>query len=314
MANVTVTIVVKDTAANPQPVDGVLIQVYDDQDALQTSGTTGDGANDPGERDFTLNGDADGVTYRLRMSKTGASIVSPKDISVTDPANPTNIFDVTAELHTLPTASDPNMCRCSADFVDASGKAITDLRIAFHPRDEVAEPQIIGAGDTAKGMVGRTVSVKTDSAGNIQVDLPRNGEFKAIVGGQENDILDIVVPDASSVNLAHLLWPVVETIAYDPVSPVAVGIDAEVEVALTITWSSKVTKFDGLAPLEFTSSDKDIATVSLKGSDHTDAKIKITGVAAGQATITPKRTYVEGYEIVHQPAVAALPTLVVNVA
>jgi hypothetical protein len=314
MANVTVTIVVKDTAGVPQPVDGVLVQVYDDQDALVTTGVTGDGANDAGERDFTLNGDADGVTYRLRISKVGTTIVSPQDISVTDPVVTTNIFDVSAELHTLPVAASADMCRCSGYFTDVTGKALTDVNISFHPKIEIAEPQIIGGGDNAKAALGRTLNVKTDSTGYIQVDLPRDGEFDVVVGGQENDILHVVVPDASSCSIVHLLWPVILNVTYDPVSPAAVPLAGTLDVALVLTWTSKTTKFDGSAPLIIESSDTDIATATLAGADSTDAKLVITGVKAGQATFTVKRRYETGYEIVSRPALAALPSLVVNVA
>ena len=179
----TVTIVVKDTADVPVEVDDVLIQVYDDADVFQTSGTTGDGDNSVGSRDFTLNGDADGVTYRLRFSKTGTTIVSPQDISVTDPVGVTNTFDVSAELHALPVATDPNMCRASGTFVDATGKALSGVQIMFHPKIEILEPQILGDGDTAKAMMGTAFAVKTDSAGYVQTDLPRNGEFDVVVGG-----------------------------------------------------------------------------------------------------------------------------------
>ena len=315
MGQVTATISVKDTQVVPVAVDDVLVKVYDADGVFVTSGSTGEGANEDGEVEFELTGSEDGTSYTLRFRKDGASITNPQAISVTDPADPSNIFDVTAELHTLPTADDANMCRCSGYFVDASGAAIEDLRILFRVKPEIPEPQILGSGNSAKGIVGgHTVVALTDSSGYVQLDLPRDGEFDAVVGGQENERLHVVVPDAASASLVHLLWPIISNIVYDPVSPAAVATGETTDVGLALTWSSGVTKFTGAPPMEYTSSDNDVATASVSGTDQDDATLTIRGVSAGQATLTPTRTYVEGYETVARPAVSALPTIVVNVA
>ena len=92
MANITVTVRVEDdfTAA---ATDGILVRVYAaDGVTYITEGTTVDSA--PGEVEFTLLGDVPGITYVVRMSKTGCSFPAgaTQSILVTDPPSPNNLF------------------------------------------------------------------------------------------------------------------------------------------------------------------------------------------------------------------------------
>lgn len=100
MANVLVTIRTVDDQVVPVAIDGVLVRVYDDTDTYITEGLTGAGAT-PGEVEFTLNGDAVGVPYRLRLHKDDVSFPPAPtfDIAVLDPPDlSNNTFEFTGHI------------------------------------------------------------------------------------------------------------------------------------------------------------------------------------------------------------------------
>lgn len=93
MAAVTVTVAVEDEATDP--VDGVLVQVYDAAGTVfLTEGLTGDPTPGTGIVEFTLTGDGPGISYTIRMSKDGLYFPggATQTISVTDPPAPNNDF------------------------------------------------------------------------------------------------------------------------------------------------------------------------------------------------------------------------------
>jgi len=97
MANVTVTVRVVDDQPSPQPVDNVLVRVFDDDaDVYITEGITG--TVTPGEVAFTLFGNVAGVAYTLFLSKSGVSFppAPQKSITVHDPPAPSNLFQFVA--------------------------------------------------------------------------------------------------------------------------------------------------------------------------------------------------------------------------
>jgi hypothetical protein len=305
---VTISITDQDAAA----LDGVLVRVYSALDVFQQEGTTG--AVTTGQIQFVMNGELAGVTYRLRFLQVGTSIVSPQDISVTSPANPTNTFAVVAQTHTLSTATDPDLCRISGDIVDGGGNLLEGVHLFFRNRLEPPDPQLLGSSlTTRRAVLGEKVTIITDSAGHVQFDLIRDAEYDVILAGQEDSLGYIVVPDAASALLANLLYPVVSNIVYLPVSPLALSVDDVQAVTLTFTYSSGVTRYDGVPPVTYVSDDVLVATATLEGSDQSDAVLTVTALAVGTAILTPTRTFSEGDEIIARPALAALPTLTVNV-
>lgn len=90
MALVPVTVAVQDDA--PLPLDGVLVQVFDDMGIYVTEATTG--TTTPGVADLILNGDAIGISYTLRFSLSGYifSNGAEDSVVVTDPPSPDNDF------------------------------------------------------------------------------------------------------------------------------------------------------------------------------------------------------------------------------
>ncbi len=150
MANVTVTIRVEDDQAIPQPVDGVLVRIFNAAgDTFITEGLTGWA---PGEAVFTLFGDTPGVDYTLYLSKDGYSFppTPSKIISVTDPPSPPNTFTFTAH------------------------EGLDDMKVEFSVQDNqlVPEPvedvriRIFDISDTY------LTEVVTDSAGEADIYLP----------------------------------------------------------------------------------------------------------------------------------------------
>lgn len=90
MALVPVTVTIQD--ATPAPVDGVLVQVFDDLGAYVTEATTG--TTTPGVADLILNGDAVGIAYTLRFNLNGFVFTNgaEESVVVTDPPSPNNDF------------------------------------------------------------------------------------------------------------------------------------------------------------------------------------------------------------------------------
>jgi hypothetical protein len=104
MGIVSVSVQILSDDPIPVPVDGVLVRVYDGSDVFVTEGLTGS-PNPAGQVDFLLNGTTSpGTSYKLRLSKTNYSFPpnATKNISVTDPPAPSNVFTFTA--HAGPTA------------------------------------------------------------------------------------------------------------------------------------------------------------------------------------------------------------------
>jgi hypothetical protein len=100
MGSVLVTVRTVDDQAVPAPIDGVLVRVYDNADTFITEGLTGSGPN-PGEVQFTLDGNTPAVDYLIRPSKDGVSFPPAPlfGISVLDPPDAgNNTFEFTGHV------------------------------------------------------------------------------------------------------------------------------------------------------------------------------------------------------------------------
>jgi hypothetical protein len=153
-------------------------------------------------------------------------------------------------------------------------------------------------------VVGYDVIGRTDENGYFQVDLYRTGEYQAVIEAFDDVPRSVVVPDASSVNLVHLLFPQVGDITYS-IDPVTVSVDSIVEVELTITTTAGV-ELDPIAwDVYFKSNDNDVATMQMTPT----GSLIIMGVATGSTTISAIATDTTIVSI--DPI--TLPTLTVNV-
>lgn len=281
MALESVQITVQSSDLSPVLVDDVVVRVYDETGTtLITEGTTG--AVDEGIAHFTLNGDDPGVVYQLRFYITGGSLVSPQYIEVFSPPSeaPTgaNNFEIEATLFTFPTATDVNLCRCSGHVIGPTGQPKRGIDVHFIPLNN---PMLVAN----KAVLGERVAVRTDANGYVSVDLFRNGYYLATVESHENIQREITVPDRSSVNIAHLLFPIVGAVEYDPAGPFTVAAGDTLDVTPTVTTTSFVELCDiGDADVAYTTDDESIASVRVLSD-----RIVITGVSPGVTNLRVTR-------------------------
>lgn len=282
---------------NGDPLEGVLVRFFDNVDAFVTqqySSLVGLDAY----AEVSLDGDdPTPIDYTIRMSKTGVAFdgalgddsKTPQSISVYSPPGavpPTsNGFTVRGQTFTRPVASDPRLCRCSGFFRDVSGRPLANLDVHFvglcQNVDQPPMTPLIVDGDAV--LQGGPLITRTDSNGYLQVDLYRTGAYGVFLQGFETDIRNILVPDASSVNLIHLLFPVVTSVTYSP-DPLTMSVDDVVDVVVTVLSSDGQTLDLDQEDLLFTSSDTSVASVQV-----VESKLRVVGVAAGTAEITAAR-------------------------
>jgi hypothetical protein len=284
-----VTVRVYAVDENTDALDGVMVQVYDDTDAFVTQNVTSIvGAEAYAE--FTINGDNPPVNYTIRLSKVGVAFdgllgddsQTPQAIQVYDPpaAAPvtgTNNFQVQAQTFTRPASTNPRLCRASGFFKDAAGRPRPTLDIKFIPE---FDPLIVD-GDA---VMGYQVEGCTDENGYFEVELYRNGTYQAVLEALDDIPRNVVVPDLSSVNLIHLLFPVVESIVFDP-DPASVTVDNTVDIDVTITTTAGVVLDPTDGDVIFSTDDAEIATAQLT----TDGVLRIMGRSPGATTISTTR-------------------------
>lgn len=279
MALETVRILVQDDQVVPEPVDDVVVRVYDAAGiVLITSGTTG--AVEPGIAEFTLDGDTVPEEYQLRFFINGGSIVSPQQIAVYSPASlaPTsaNNFEVNATMFVLPQASNPNLCRASGYVKGPNGQPRRGIDIHFIP---LFSPLLVG-DDT---VLGERVAVRTDTTGFVSVDLYRNGKYEATVESHENIQRSIVVPDRASVNIGDLLFPVVELVEYS--DPLELNVGEALDVTVEVT-ASNYQVLTGTAGEDVCYSVDDPSVASIEVLSD---RITIHGIATGTTTLRATR-------------------------
>lgn len=287
------------TDQSTDPVLGVLVRVFNEAgDTFITQDTTVDVAGDA-VAEVSLDGDDPPLKYTIRMSKTGVAFdgslgddsKSPQLIEIyTPPANsPTgkNDFDIQGETFTMPVATDPRLCRASGFFKDATGRPLAWLDMSFMNQ---FKPAIVDG----EGVLGSKIQLRTDLDGYAQLDLYRNGEYRAMVESiqaAEADVTgaivfdrEIVVPDRSSVSLVDLLFPVVKEITWVPAS-VSLAVGATLELLTTVEGSDyRILEGTGCFDVLYEISDMDVAVVSVE-----EDKLVITGMAAGSTELVATR-------------------------
>lgn len=281
MALEVVDVLIRDIAVPNDPVAGVVVRVYDETGTtLITSGTT---ASD-GHVSFLIDADDPPVRYQLRTFKQGIAIPQPKYIDAYSPpaSSPTgtNNFRLDAEVFTLPTAPDPRLCRVSGYILNPAGRPKRGIDIHFIHR---FNPLIVGEGAEAVGVLGERVAHRTDKDGYFQIDLWRNGCYRAIIESHENVGRSIHIPNLSSANINHVLFPRVYGCTFDPVGPWSIGVGQELRVEVQTQLTSGYV-IDGTAPedITFTVSPGSVA-VALEV--HDDALV-FRGLAPGAATLS----------------------------
>lgn len=278
----TVTVTVLSDDLVPVPVDDVIIRVFDETGTtLITSGTTGDPLPD-GAVEFTLDGDAVPVRYQLRNYISGGSIGSPRYIDVYSPAvdAPTgaNNFELEAALFTLPGATNPRLCRASGYVLGPDGRPRPGIDIHFIP---CFSPLVVDG----YGVLGERVACRSDSTGYVSVDLFRTGEYRAVVESHENSAREVTVPDRTSINIFHLMFPRVATVDWSVADPWSVAAGSSFDVVPTITATDfRVLEGAACEDVTYTVENTAVATVQVVGTS-----VRVTGVAPGTTNVVVTR-------------------------
>jgi len=285
-----VTVRVYAVDENSDPLEGVMVQVYDDTVVFVTQNTTSLVGGEA-YAEFTINGDNPPEDYSIRMSKLGVAFdgllgddsKTPQSIQVYDPpalapVTGTNYFQTQGQTFTRSASTNPRLCKASGFFRDVAGRPLADASMRFI---NLNCPLIVDDD----GVIADKVWGRTDEDGYFEVELYRNGEYRASIEGFDIQLRVIVVPDSSSVNLPDLLFPIVVSAVYDP-DPIAVAVEATVYVEVTYTDSTGIERTDlELGDLIFTIDDETVATGQI-----VEGKIRIYGVAAGSTTVIAKRS------------------------
>jgi hypothetical protein len=205
MAYEPVDVYVKDKSPMPAPIANVVVKIYSaDGSSFITQETT----DSSGLAAFLL---LSGFTYQVRFFKFQTLIPNPKMIEVF-PAPTTNIFDVSGEIVSRPIATDARLCRASGYFRDPSGRAAKWVNIHFIPK---FDPLLLEGA----AILTERLEAKTDSSGYLEVDLIRFGKYDVTIQGMDDLYRSIEIPDASSVNLPDLLFPVISQVTFDVPTP-----------------------------------------------------------------------------------------------
>lgn len=311
MAVETVRIYTEDELGDP--LVGVLVRFFDNADAFVTqqySALVGAEAY----AEVSLDGDdPTPIDYTIRMSKTGVAFdgglgddsKTPQAISVYSPPGavpPTsNGFTVRGQTFTRPVAADPRLCRASGFFRDVSGRPLANLDFHFiglcQNTDQPPMTPMIVDGDAV--LQGGELILRTDANGYLQVDLYRTATYSVLMQGFETDLRSIKVPDAPSVNLVELLFPVVTSVEFSP-DPLVLSVNSAIDIDVTILATDGQTLDISKEDLLFRSSDTGVVTVQV-----VEGKLRAFGVAAGTAEITAERADQSIITIPEEPTVYA---------
>ncbi len=204
----SVDIYVTDDDVTHTPLPGVLVRVFDSTGTTFVTSATTDSA---GRAALSLTAPA---TYQARFFKEQVSFPQPQLLQVLEaPVAPaTNIFDTVAHKFKPPEALNPRLCRASGFFKRPDGSAAVGHDIHIHAK---FDPLLLDGA----ALLTEQVHQRTDHNGYMQVDLVRFGQYEVTVEGYEDCLRIITIPDAPSVNLPDLLFPVVSRVEFTPAGP-----------------------------------------------------------------------------------------------
>ena len=308
-----------------QPVDNVLVRVYSAADAFLAEGVSGSGGDAPGAVTLALVGAASpGTPYIVRFYSQGLLFtLGPTQLIsvVAAPIPPaSNIFDIELTTPSLPQAQDLNLCRVYGKLVDASlaplaGRTLDFLPVPCWPEHD---PRVTSHFLGTPTVVGNQVvygpkRATSNRDGIVDVELPRGGVFRVRMSGHSHPLYveeTVEIPDQSAVALEDLLFPYVVSVSFTGGSyALQAGSSLDVTVVVLMSGGQTITSVEALmALLDFTSSDEVVASVEVTGPDS----IRITGVAAGSATIqVARKTDVVAPRLPAVPALTFTPPPVV---
>lgn len=214
-----VDVYVKDSTPARNPLAGVVVKIYNESGSLFYTQTVTDVLGHAG---FLL----DTQRYQLRLYRFQTAFVNPQLINVFA-APEINTFDVSADIVVPPVATDPRLCRASGFFRRATGAVARNVDVHFLAK---FNPLLL---EGAAVLTERDIT-RTDERGFMSIDLIRCGKYDVTIQGMEDLLRCIEVPDAASVNLPDLLFPVVGSVSFTPAGPYTVNIGTDVLITPTI--------------------------------------------------------------------------------
>lgn len=264
----TVDVVVRDDNPARDPIEGVVVRVFDSTGTYFVTSAVTDA---DGKASMSL---VAPITYQLRFFKDRVSIRQPQAMPVLmQPIAPdSNIFDISGHVFTPPEAVHPRLCRASGFFKRPNGSVAIghDIHIIakFDP--------ILFEG---AAMLTERILARTDDNGYVEFDLVRFGQYEVTVEGFEDTLRIITVPDRPSVNLPDLLFAVVSSIEFDPPGPWSVSIGPLNYLELTPivhTSDGRVLPGTALQDVAWSTSDSTVAVVEV-----TPKTLQLRGIAPG---------------------------------
>jgi hypothetical protein len=310
------TFTVQSEETIPQPVEGYRVRLFDSSDLFMTDLLT----DAQGKAEYMLIPN----DYIVRLAKSGWTTFPGPTAQFTvlevPPVGSTNTFDFTAQAYQPGESNDPRYCKITGYLIDASGRAMPRVRLRCTP--VLASPNIQlcgfpGAGDPASidgRVILNEVVFESDSAGYIDLMLPRNSIYDVHIHGYENPGIpqygQIYVPDAAGADLQAIIFPYVTSIVFDKPS-LSLVVGASDTIAPTATGSNGqilqtvfTDKF-----LEFTPVDPAVISVSMN-----NGVLAILALAVGTTALQCVRrpdTFVNRVPVI-PGLVATYPTITVT--
>ncbi len=283
MALETVKITVVDDQLVPEPVDGIVVRVFNEAGVLITQAESG--VLTPGVITLDLPGSLDGTNYELRFFKIGAAL-PPQRIRIFSPAagssTGTNNFRCVAEVFRLEPASDVRMCRISGFVANAVKRGRRGVVLTVIPKFNsfIYEASVVTSG---------RFMVYADRDGFVSFDLFRHAMYTITIEGQEASTRDVQVPNRPALSLTSLMFPVVQRIDFVPAPSVdqayAIPLHGVVTLVPTVVASDyRVLEGTATEDVGYSIDDPSIASVYLLGD-----RLEIRGHAPGTTVLRVSR-------------------------
>ena len=289
MSYESVDVYVLDSTPQQNPLVGVVVKVLS-QDGTQTftTGTT----DTAGHVGFMLpSNPPDGTVYQLRAYRFGTSFTLPQFITVlSDPLPPgvLNAFNMTGTLVQPPHANDIRLCVASGYFRDMTGAPQRGLQIHFIGK---FDPLWVDGSAVLK----ERVVITSDKRGYTQVSLFRNAQYNVTIQGEEDITRVITVPDQNNVNMADLIFPIVQEVVLDPPPPYSIAAGASLVVGIQVIASDGQNLGTAPGDVMYSTTDQGVVGFTLNPRLR---QITVQAGLPGTAQIVLKRA---NRSIVHLP-------------
>jgi hypothetical protein len=274
-----VTINVISDDPSPVAVSGVVINVYDLSAVFQTSGTTDGSGN--------VNIMLPDATYNVLLYKVGVVILPRQPQQIVVDHTQSNNFQVTAHIPSRPESTDPRRCTISGYVLGVDGLPDTH-RLIFETKEDL----LVLSGNVIAPYHRREVA--SDQNGYFQFELLRATQYEAYflfpqeLFNMQPGRLFIETPDAASVNLSDLLFPIPINLTFSAstISLVAGGLPDDSITYGIASSDGNVHTITGTpwAGVAITNTNGLVVTTAL-----VDGKIILTPMSPGTAVITTVR-------------------------